>query len=74
MTIEAVMYGPTASMTIERFEKWRAALANGLNLDGMTVFTSGEIQRLVDHIDKIAGSGLIAGGMPALRQQDADAQ
>lgn len=60
--------------TIERFEKWRAGLANGLNLDGLPIFTSGEIQRLVDHIDQIAGQRLIAGGMPALRRQDVGAQ
>jgi len=65
--------GADRQTTIERFEKWRAALANGLNLNGMTVFTSGEIQRLVDHIDKIAGQRLIAGRMPPVRRQDAGA-
>jgi len=65
--------GADRRTTIERFEKWRAALANGLNLNGMTVFTSGEIQQLVDYIDRIAGQRLIAGGMPAVRRQDAGA-
>ena len=69
----SVIDGADRRTTIERFEKWRAALANGLNLNGMTVFTSGEIQRLVDHIDKIAGQRLIAGRMPAIRRQDAGA-
>jgi hypothetical protein len=59
--------GADRRTTIERFEKWRAALTNGLNLNGMTVFTSGEIQRLVDRIDRLARIAVSERGAVATR-------
>jgi len=37
---------------IERFEKWRASLSINLKVDGMPVFTRGDISELVEHIHK----------------------